>query len=182
MKKFLLLIAVTVLLSGCAPWIRTGGPYTASRENIALDLPDGWMRMNTDEYFVITRDGTGLQNILVERIGTDDVLTNTKKKFRKGMLPQEAAEVLMDNVASDENVHGFEVKENKPAKVVGRQGFRAVYSYRTDDGLRKRGVVYGFMNGEWCYVLQYTAPQRYYFDRDLKTFERVVANSRLLDS
>jgi hypothetical protein len=182
MKKILLLVAVTFLLSGCAPWIRTGGPFTASPENIALNLPDGWMRFNTDDYLIVTRDGIGLQNILIERIGSDDTLTHTKKKLRKGMLPLEAAEVLMDNVASNENVHGFEVRENRPVKVVGNVGFRAVYSYKTDDGLKKKGVMYGFINGDWCYVLQYVAPQRYYFDRDLKTFERVVASARLLGS
>src|SRR6266542_3583305 len=138
MKKFLLLVAVTFLLNGCAPWTRTCGPYTASQENIVLDLPDGWMRSNTCDYFIITRDGVGLQNITMERIGADDTLTHTKKKFRKGMLPLEAAEVLMDNLASDAKVLDFVVNQNKPAKVVGKQGFRAVYSYKTEDGLKKK--------------------------------------------
>jgi hypothetical protein len=182
MKKFLLLVAVTLLLNGCAPWTRTCGPYTASRENITLDLPDGWMRLNASDFFIITRDGLGLQNIMMERIGVDDTLAHTKKKYRKGMLPLEAAEVLMDNMASNEKVLGFVVNENKPAKVDGKQGFRAVYSYRTEDGLKKKAVIYGFMNLEWFYVLQYVAPQRYYFDRDLRTFERIVAGASLLDS
>lgn len=182
MKKFLLLVVITFVLAGCAPWARTGGPYTASRENMALDLPDGWMRLNTDDYLIITRDGLSLQNILVERVGVEDTLTHTKKKFSKGMLPIEAAEVLLDNVASNTNVHGFQVKENKPAKIAGKQGFKAIYSYRTDDGLKKKGVMYGFMQGDWCYVLQYVAPQRHYFDRDLKTFEQVVTSARLLGS
>jgi hypothetical protein len=30
--------------------------------------------------------------------------------------------------------------------------------------------------------MKYAAPQRYYFDRDLKTFERVVASARLINS
>lgn len=182
MKKLLLLIVITLIFSGCAPWIRTSGPYTASEVNAVLDLPDGWMRLNTKDYFLITRDGVGLQNILVECIGMNDTLTHTKKKFRKGMLPLEAAEVIMDNVASSDNVHGFEIKENKPAKIDGKQGFRAVYSYKTSDGLKKKGVVYGFIHGERFYVLQYSAPQRYYFDRDLKTFERVVGTAHLLNS
>jgi hypothetical protein len=182
MKKLLLLIAITLLLNGCAPWIRTGGPYTVSEANVALDLPDGWMRLNTVDYFLITRDGVGLQNILVECIGVDDTLTHTKKKFRKGMLPLEAAEVILDNVASSDNVHGFAIKENKPVKIDGKQGFRAVYTYKNDDGLKKKGVVYGFKNGDRFYVLQYCAPQRYYFERDLKTFERVVNSAHLLNS
>ncbi len=182
MKRVLLLVVAVSLLSGCAPWIRTGGPYTASEENVAMDLPDGWMRWNTKDYFPITRDGVDLQHILVEKIGVNDTLTHTKKRFRKGMLPMEAAEVIMDNIASGKNVHAFEIRENKPAKIDGRSGFRAVYTFKTDDGLKMKGVVYGMMIGEWYYGLQYDAPQRFYFDRDLKTFERVVASARLVGS
>jgi len=181
MKKLLLLFCLALLLYGCAPWMRTGGPYTASEENVALELPDGWMRRNIKDYLIITRDGLLLQSILVEKIGVQDTLRHTKKKFRKGMLPLEAAEVIMDNIASSETVHGFEIKENKPAKIDGKPGFRAAYTYKTDDGLKMKGVAYGLMHGECFYVLQYAAPQRHYFDRDLKTFERVVASAHLLN-
>jgi len=182
MKKIVLLVAVTLLLGGCAPWIRTGGPYTAAEENVAMELPDGWMRWNTKDYFLITRDGTDLQYILVEHIGVNDTLKHTKKRFRKGMLPLEAAEVILDNIASGEQVHGFEIRENKPAKLGGKPGFRAVFTYKADDGLKMKGVVYGLMVGERYYGMKYAAPQRYYFDRDLNTFERVVASARLINS
>lgn len=182
MKKLIMLLVATFLLNGCAPWIRTGGPYTASEENIALNLPDGWMRWNTKDYFLITRDGVDLQSILVENINVNAALKHTKKKFRKGMLPSEAAEVILDNIASNGNIHGFQIKDNKPAKINGKSGFRAVFAYKTSDGLKMKGIAYGFMVGEWFYTLQYEAPQRYYFDRDLKTFEGVVASARLLNS
>ena len=182
MKKVLLLIVAMFLLNGCAPWIRTGGPFTAAEENVAMVLPDGWMRLNTGDYFLITRDGVDLQYILAEKIGVHDTLNHTKKRFRKGMLPLEAAEVILDNISSGDKVHGLEIKENKPAKIDGRPGFRAVYTYKTNDGLKMKGVIYGLMLGEWYYGINYTAPQRYYFDRDLKTFERVLASVHLLNS
>src|SRR5512133_1580370 len=92
-KNVLLLIVCMFLLNGCAPWVRTGGPYEATRENVALDLPDGWMRLNNDDYLLLTRDGVLLQSILVQNINVKDSLKHTKKKFRKGMLPLEASEV-----------------------------------------------------------------------------------------
>ncbi|GFE57423.1 hypothetical protein [Geobacter sp. AOG1] len=182
MRKIVLLIAITFLLNGCAPWVRTGGPYNATGENVSLDLPDGWMRLNTDDYFLITRDGVPLQSILVQCINVNDSLKHTKKKFRKGMLPLEASEVIMDNIASNDKVHDCQVKESKSAKVAGNPGFRIVFAYKTDDGLKMKGVVYGLMQGEWFYVLKFAAPQRHYFDRDLKTFEQVVASARLIKS
>jgi len=181
MKKVLLLVVVMFLLNGCKPWIRTGGPYTAAEENMVMELPDGWMRLNTKDYFLITRDGMDLQYILAQKISVNDTLRNTRKRFRKGMLPLEAAEVIMDNIASSDSVHGFEIKENKPAKIDGKSGFRAVYTYTTDDGLDMKGVTYGLMLGEWYYGIKYAAPKRYYFDRELKTFERVVASAHLIN-
>jgi hypothetical protein len=182
MKKVLLLIVIMLVFNGCAPWVRTGGQFAASQVNVVMELPDGWMRLNNDDYFLITRDGVDLQYIMVEKIGVQDTLTHTKKRFRKGMLPVEAAEVIMDNIASGDKVHGFEVKENKPAKIDGKSGFRAVYTYKTDDGLKVKGVIYGLMLNGWYYGIQFAAPQRYYFDRDVKTFERVRQSVHLINS
>lgn len=182
MKNLFLLIVIMLLLNGCAPWIRTGGPYEATKENIALDLPDGWMRLNSDKYLLLTRDGVRLQSILVKNINVSDPLKHTKKKFRKGMLPLEASEVVVDNIASSSSMLDFEVKESKPAKVAGESGFRVVYSFKTTEGLKMQGVVYGLMHGDVFYSIEYAAPQRHYFDRDLKTFERVVASARLIKS
>ena len=182
MKNLFLLIVVMFLLNGCVPWLRTGGPYEATRENISLELPDGWMRLNSNDYLLLTRDGVLLQSILVENINVNDGLKHTKKKFRKGMLPLEATEVIVDNIASNSQVHNFEVKESKSAKVAGKAGFRVVYSYKTVEGLKMKGVVYGLMHGEWFYLIRYAAPKRHYFDRDLNTFEQVVASAHLIKS
>jgi hypothetical protein len=181
-KKLVLLIVVMCLLNGCAPWVRTGGPYEAQRENVALDLPDGWMRLNSDKYLLLTRDGLLLQSILVEKISVNEPLKHTKKKFRKGMLPLEVSEVIVDNIASNSEVLAFEVKESKSAKVAGESGFRVVYSYKTVDGLKMQGIVCGVMHGEWFYLIQYAAPKRHYFNRDLKTFEQIVASAHLIKS
>jgi hypothetical protein len=182
MKNLLLLVVVMSLLSGCAPWVRTGGPYEAAKENVALNLPDGWMRLNSDKYLLLTRDGVLLQNILVESIGVNDPLKHTKKKFRTGMLPLEASEVIADNIASNSEVLNFEVQESTSTKVAGDPGFRLVYTYKTAEGLKMQGVLYGMMHGEWFYLIRYAAPKRHYFERDLKTFERVVASAHLIKS
>lgn len=182
MKTFILVLVAGMLLSGCAPWIRTGGPYMAEHQNVSLELPDGWMRwnQNSKDLLFITRDGGALQSIMVESVHVSEQLKHTKKRLRNGMLPLEAAEVILDNTASNPKVHGLDIRENRSVKIDGRPGFRAVYSYKNDDGLRMRGVVYGFMQGEWFYGFKYAAAQRHYFDRDLKAFEKVVASAKLL--
>jgi hypothetical protein len=160
-----------------------GGNYTAPEQNLVLDLPDGWMRwnQNTKDFLFLTRDGAALQSITIESIHASSQLKHTKKKLRNGMLPLEAAEVILDNISSNPKIHGLEVIENRSVKIDNRPGFRTVYTFKNSDGLKVKGVVYGFMQGEWLYELKYMAAQRYYFDRDLKLFEKVAGSARLLN-
>lgn len=182
MKRLLAAFFIVMVLTGCAPWVRMGGPFTSQAQNVKVSFPDGWMRLNTDEFIFITRDGERLQNILIEAFHVDDTLKHTKKKLRKGMLPLESSEVIIDNISSNQETTSFEVKENKSARVAGHQGFRAVFAYKDHDGLKIKSVYYGFMDGEWFYGIRYTAPQRHYFDKDIKTFEKVVTSLKLAKS
>jgi len=179
-KRLLAAIFIAVILTGCAPWIRTNGqPFTSQAQNVTVNLPDGWMRLNTDDYIFITRDGELLQSVLIEAFHVDDQLKHTKKKLRKGMLPLESSEVIMDNISSNNEIKSFEVKENRSAKVAGHQCFRAIFTYKDSEGLKIKSVYYGFLDNEWFYGIRYTAPQRHYFDKDLKTFEKIVASVKL---
>lgn len=180
MKNLFLLIAIMLMLNGCATWIRTGGPFEATKENVVLDLPDGWMRLNSDKGLLTTRDGVLLQKILVKKFSVNDPIKHTKKKFRKGMLPLEASEVVIDEISSNSSMLDFEVKENKSAKVAGESGFRMEYSFKTSEGLKVQVVIYGLLHGDAFYLFEFAAPKRHYFDRDLAIFERVVASVHLI--
>jgi len=175
--------ALLLWTTGCVtlPWVPAEALYTSQTKDYSVALPKGWMRWNLDEDddLLVTRDGTSLQSILIVRVHVDDKLRHTKKKLAKGMMPQEAAEVILDNYGSDPNIFAFEVKENSPASISGLRGFRAVYTYKTKDGLKMKGVFYGSMRGDVLYGIRYAAPQRHYFDRDMKTFERVLASFKL---
>ena len=102
----------------------------------------------------------------------DQVFPNTKKKLNEKMLPQEAAEVIADNFRMAEGVLQFNLVENVPAEVGGHPGFRLLLEYKMDERLWLRRLFYGtIVNGRF-YFLQYHAPRRHYFDRDLETFEK----------
>lgn len=178
MKRYLLILLT--LVAGCAPWVKVGGLYTSKPHNFSVELPDGWMRFNTPDRLYITRDGVLLQNIIIERLNIEKPLEHTKKKFSKDMLPQEVAELVLDNISSDPTVLGFEVIENIPARISGSPGFKVVFTYKNKDGLRLKSILYGLIVDEYFYGIRYTAARRYYFDKDLKTFEKVFASFRLI--
>lgn len=181
MRK-LILLAMMLSLAGCATWnwTRVGGVQSSSSENYSVEFPDGWMQSPSRDYLLITRDGAALQNIVIEKRGVDAELANTKKKLRKGMLPQEVAEVILDGVSSNPANLNLELLENQPATISGLPGFKAVVAYKTKGGLSIKAVYCGLLTHEFYYGIYYRAAQRYYFDKDIETFEKVVQSFTLL--
>ena len=177
----LVLLFLLSALSGCGPWVQVEGPYRMDSQGYEASLPAEWRRATTvGDSLLVTRDGVSLQNIRVDRVAVGDELAHTKKKFGKGMLPQDVAALELDEVRSDQAVRNVALVENIPFQVAGLPGFKLVYTVKTENGLRLKRVHYGVLVRDWVYRVQYQAPARYYFGRDLATFERVRESFRLL--
>jgi len=178
-----LLLTTLFVATGCvtAPWVPTDGTYTSVVDQYSIELPQGWMRwtQSEDTRLVVTRDGVLLQLIAIERFRVGEPLKHTKKKLAKGMMPQEAAEVVLDNFSSNKDISGVEIKDNRPITISGKPGFWAVFTYKTKDDLKLKVVYCGVLDGESFYGIRYSAAQRHYFDKDLKTFETVLRSFRL---
>ncbi len=169
------------ILFGCATWTMVGGKYTMSSKNFEIELPEGWRKYNLNpKALLITRDGLPLQQISIARMAIDQELAYTKKKFSKGMLAQEAAGIVEDNILSNSNIINKKIIENTPAMIGDNAGFKIIYIYQTTEGLTKKGINYGFLLDDWYYYLVYEAPAQYYFDKDLPTFEKVHKSFKIL--
>ena len=178
----LLLLGLGLLLGGCVslPWQPTAGVYSSPKENFAVELPSGWMRLNAQEDVLVTRDGLLLQHVSIERAMVDKPLKNTKKTLTRGMQPQALAEVIIDNFVSSDRMLDVKVLENRPVQIAQQRGFRLVYTHRDKNGLRFKSVLHGFLAGDVFYAIRYTAAERYYFAKDLPTYEQVLASFRLI--
>ena len=177
-----ILVLFVLLIAGCATpkWTQVGGEYRNAPLKFLVDLPQGWMRVDDKNGLMVTREGFPLQMIFVNRHDISKPLAHTKKKILPGMLPQEVAEVALDQFHSNPGYKNLEILENRPATIGGQSGFRAVFTDRSEKGLRSKEVFCGFLLKDQFYFLRYIAPQRYYFDRDLETFENVVRSFRLI--
>jgi hypothetical protein len=157
------------------------GPFRMDSQGYEVSLPPGWRRGTAvSDSLLLTRDGINLQYIRIARVAVGDELTHTKKKFAKRMSVQEIAEVELEEVRSDQGMRNVELVENVPFRVAGFPGFKLVYTLKTEGGLRLKRFHYGVLVRDWVYRVQYQAPARYYFDKDLATFERVRESFRLL--
>ncbi|OPY13081.1 MAG: hypothetical protein A4E70_02046 [Syntrophus sp. PtaU1.Bin005] len=175
------LVLILLVLTACAPWVKVGGDYRAEPENYSVTLPEGWMKSNTVTGLLVTRDGVLLQTIRVGRFNVDQELKNTRKKYSRNMLPQEMADVAIDNIKSDPLITNFKLLESSPATLSGIPGSKIVYEFKTKEGqLRFKCIHYEIMSGEWIYGIWYRAAARHYFDKDVQTFETVSQSFRLL--
>ncbi len=183
MRNVIIAVLGVLVLSGCAPiWVQTKGPFQGA--GYTLDLPQGWMATTNPKRMVVTHDGPELQSVYVlvvdisEQEKNKDNKKPSGKRFKRGMLPQEAAEALLDNMRSDQGLGQFTVVENKPAQVGGKDGFRLVYTYKNNK-LRNQCIYYGMLHDEKFYRISYCATVRYYFEKDVAEFEKIVASFKV---
>ncbi len=184
MKCSLFLYALLLtILSACAQWEMVGGKYFSNEENFEVDLPNGWRKSNIiQDALSITRDGMYLQLIWIARVNVEKEPPYTKKKLSKDMLPQEVAELVIDDFRSNQTLSNLQISKNSPELVGGYPGFKLIYSYRTREGLRKKGIYYGILLGNWYYYLYYEAPTRYYFPKDQAVFKNVKKTFKILEN
>lgn len=130
------------------------------------------------KFLFISKDGPALQRVNLLISDLDDQKKGVRKSLRKGMLPQELAESILDLLRADKSLIQLSVLENEPALIGGKEGFRLVYTNRSDQ-VRYKTIYYGLLIGETFYRISYSAPVRYYFDRDAAVFEQIVKSFSL---
>jgi hypothetical protein len=171
-----ILLLIFVLFFSCAGGLQNSEPDYY----FEVDIPEGWRKLDTNKFFLITKDGAFLQYALIQQRPLDRSFKHTRKKLKKEMLPQEAAGVIIDEIMSDKNILNFKLIQNIPAVIQGNKGFTIVFSYRDQDGSALKTLYYGFIRDNYFYNLRYTAVKKLYFDRDFETFQKFVASFRFV--
>jgi hypothetical protein len=178
MKNGLILLTLIGLITGCCGWKAVDGDFQA--DTYRMEVPGGWMKFDSGAYVMISHDGPYLQYILFQERPLERPFRHARKRLTADMLPQEAAQTVIDDLSSDPMVANFAVIENAPAVIDDHDGFKLLFSYRDREGLFLKTAYYGFIQGQSYYSLRYTAPQRYYFDKDIEVFESMLAKFHLL--
>lgn len=182
MKRLLALLAIAALLGGCATYELTGsGPTSAEDKSYSVTLPQNWVRLSSDsKRVIVTRDGFGLQRIMITRTEAKDAFPKIKKPAGDKLLASELAELQIAELKSSGTaLANLTVVENLPARVGGKIGFRLRIRYLNADGLAFDQVWCGVLDKGYFYLLSFHAPELYYFDKYLPDFDRTLASFRL---
>jgi hypothetical protein len=173
--RFWIGLILSALLAACAH----GSGKPALTFNAVL--PQGWKEIPTEDTMMfMTKDGGYKQFVLIRERPVAEPFQFTKKTMRSGMMPEEAAEIIVNEILADSNIRNFSVTENIPARIAGNSGFRLAFVYTDADGYVFKTIYYGFIKGDTFYNIRYGATQDDYFQKDLKTFEEVFNSFKLV--
>jgi hypothetical protein len=167
---FLIFFLAVACTSGC----QLGSASNSGPQNFSVDIPEGWTRYSSSEYFLLTKEGLFSQYILVQQRRVNKPFSHTKKRLKKDMPPKEAAGIILDEMSSDDNLLNFKTIEYIPTRVGRYNGFRIVFRYQDKDGRKFRTVFCGILKGYWFYSLRYCAQEAKYSDKDMEAFKKVV--------
>jgi hypothetical protein len=177
MKKFLFVFLF--LMTACACGGQLGGFSESNGQNFTVSIPEGWRKLNSAEYLMITREGALSQYILVQQRCVDKPFKHTEKRLNSYMSPKRAAKVIMDEIRSDNRILFFHLSECVQTRVNQYNGFKIVYTYKEKDGLNFLTVFYGFLERDWFYCLRYSVEVKKYNDEDMEAFEKVLNSFKI---
>ena len=175
------LLAAALALAGCqtATWQPGGGTHTSIGGDYTVRVPAAWMFAERPMGFVATNDGVLLQRAGISRHDLTQPLSYSKRTLAPTLTALELAEAVADDMRADHAFLGLEIAELRPAEVGGHAGFTFKMTYHDSSGLHFAERIYGCLTETRLYLLHYTAPARYYFERDAAAFEELVRGFQL---
>ena len=180
MKKFFGFILFLFILAGFFACAHTGGYTKPASYSFKIDIPEGWRKIDNNRYLFVTKENPFLQYIMVQNRPIDRSFRYTKKKIQKDMLPEEAAQVIIDELASDQNLVNLRILSNTPATIKEYEGFKILYTYSDSNGQAYKTLYYGFIKEDTFFNLRFRAADQVYFQRDIVDFRSILNSFQII--
>jgi hypothetical protein len=168
-----------------------GAAATVAKGSLTITPGDDWNRSTSHQIAkaeVWTLDGQELNNLyLVTGLATGETLYKDAKKKDKPLPAMTGKMQLTDipdfvessmSVALDTS--SFEVTNVEPAKLGGQSAVKFSYQYVVAASpLMRKGIAIGTIANQQLYIINFTAPSLYYFDRDAPKVTALMASAKL---
>lgn len=185
MKKILSLLLLCLMFMGCAlkTWMKIDSPHMVGPEEaFSINVPIGWVHAAfVENKIFLTFDGSDIHGIWVRKVPHKNAFPRIQKDADPKLLPSELAELYIAEVKQSYGLANFDIVENRPATVSGKDAFRVHIRSKNSDGLRIDHLSYGLVDEAGFYVLAYRSPTLHFFNRDLPAFEKIVESFTILD-
>jgi hypothetical protein len=185
---FLLIFSIGGCIPRQAKFAPVGAEEQLPTDQVWVDWPSEWMTFRPAEkdedankegtLILLSKDGFNLQTMKLTKRSLGMEFKYTQKKLTTGILPQEAAEIVLDNVKANPQIVDLHIMENGPAIVAGTPGFKLNFTYQEKSGLTRQSIIYGTLDRDMLVMLSYDAVKRHYFQKDVATFEKAKDSLR----
>lgn len=154
------------------------------KDELTVRADARWNRLEggRDGAEVWTADGTPL-DVLAFYVGVAEGETlgaapsEHAPRFRTTMSPHDIVE-LYEALVTQEGSE-FRLERLGPAAFGGRPGFVFEHTTVMREGPALGGIAYGTVAGGRLYLLSYTAPRRYFFEKNLAEVRRIAASAEI---
>jgi hypothetical protein len=152
------------------------------RNGFSFALPARWNGMDDhNDMECYARHRPGMESICVDYELFAEALRAQGAALEAD--PVKVGEIAVGVLKASSRFVNMEVTSLTPARVAGRDGFRAeLAAHRIIDGtpMRERHLVYGVASPGGAYLLRFDAPAIYYFEHYLPEFEAMMQTFKLL--
>ncbi len=158
-----------------------GSAAAAPAKGFTVAKPEEWKEIPDEEEPLVffTREGWHKQFILVQQRPLSKPFQFTQRQIEKGMTPEQAAEVILNEIAADQNIRDFKLLEKGEVQIAGQRGFRLAFVYTDPDNYIFKINLLGFIHGDSVFGLRYGATSEELFQKDWKTFQEVLQSFKL---
>ena len=179
MKKYVW-ATLLLLFAGFVACTHTGGISKASSYGFTIDIPKGWRKIDNNRYLFATKESPFFQYIMVQNRPIGRSFRHTKKKMQREMVAEEAAQIIIDELKSDQNLMNLRILDNAPATISGHAGFKILYIYKDSKGRVYKTLYYGFIKEDTFFNLRFTAADHIYFQRDVGSFKNILNTLQII--
>ena len=181
MKKCVWII-MFMFVAGCLACAHNGGLSKPVSYSFTIDIPKGWRKIDNNRYLFVTKESPFLQYIMIQNRPIGRSFRNTKKKIQKEMFPEEVAQIIIDELISDQNLVNLRILDNVPANINGHSGFKILYTYRDAEDQVYKTLYYGFIKEDTFFNLRFTAVDGAYFQRDIGDFRNILKSFQIIEA
>lgn len=164
---------------------------TVAKGALSVTPDEGWNRWSSrpiKKSEVWTLDGTALNELyFVSGLMPGETLyRDIARKDRPlptmgaGMQLTDIPDFVENSVRVALKTSVFRMTKVEPARFAGHDAVRFTYEYSIEDSpLLRKGIATGTVVGSQLYLITFTAPGVFYFDRDLPKVEALMTSARL---
>ncbi len=166
----------------------SGKSVAVTKSTMAVTPTPDWNRWSarpSDKGELWTRDGINLNELsFFAHIGNGETLYRNRNqsdsplpKFKSGMLPTDLVDLFEASNRIVLKTPLFTIDSIEPAKLAGHDGVRFAYHYVVEgDQINRKGEGVAANVGGRLYLVNFVAPEIYYYDRDIANFRAMVSS------